>query len=1000
MISLLYKYALPRSVCILIPLSVFSVFLFGGAGNVNAQENPSLSVVQIIDRSQSLEENDPKGKLTAAASFILDILPMYGSSSKGAILFFADGVMESSSSASLEDYDRLKARLERSPTATGQWSCYPDAFKKAIAILNSSKSEHKHIYLFTDAEGKCERFKTNISNTDVKRAVATEMMEQVIPELVKNGIRVYIVFLNEEQDIKEIEDLHQAVTGTRGGAFNAKNADEILEATKKIISINERVISIDQQVDAEEKSEKVFTFDAPTYFSILRVSVSDPRNRYSARDRFPVELITPNGENVAAKGTFIVTSPTKASAIRKKEANSRVEMWTYIGRSISGKWTLKLKKAKRNYKKMVLYVDGYSRMVPEINLNPDAREFRWKDDIQIQVELSDPGDGPDGGKTPKIVKGFVRLPSGEKDLLSFKGGEVEYKAPSESGRYAIEIQAFIDESQERGFPATKTFFVGRPDPIEIRFYPAQLDFGRFTPCAEKRRGEIKISYEGKDRGGLPLKVKWSSLPSFKGASLPANWFQFNGRPVEAGVESVRRAYGTIGKENKTFEMTLDYKGKIYTDLASGQYTGEIQIFSDEENLSSNTLKIVCEIQTPRLIIGASENISYDFWWNVNKDISLRKRISIKTDNPDLIEDCETGFSFTFQKNLFSRSRGHKTILNISDIDGLMEDADIEELFSEDESLIKSRDEIPLSPERISIYIDARPSDASGEDFDRSRTKPGRMIINAPLTGDSVEREITASYGLFSISGKRIYAMELFQALFISLGVYILGSCLLWGYPTLKKQSALSRGKKIFGETLEPGEIIQFKSGKNRQGGKGRVVLPSDLLPNSLFEIQYEPDRDNPEEIAITMPEMVRKYVNVVGDHTLSSGQQCEIELYRKGRNQEQPYFILEIDHVENGEVEVITRESPFKTKGYAAKFLFKRLLAMPLILSAIVFLVLPSPWLADIVYKISLGDMLSIFRGEFMPMFTSIAYLALVIATAWLGKKAWNKLFDRMPIRS
>jgi len=977
-------------------LLFFIAFPTGYEAKSEAQNNfDTLDAVLLVDRSRSLDgqnPTDPKGQLMAAARFMVDIIKLYGGNSKGAIVYFGDDVDKRSSSPNLENYDKLVDRLQNPPSTT-DYTCHIDGFNEALKILERSKASTKHIYLFTDGNGHCRKFGEIYGHDSPTSYLKTqeEFLNVMIPKLANTAINVFIVLLNKHNPTGQIDiypDLQKSVEVTDGKAYNAQKPGDLLKATKEILKSNNRIVTIHELEYKKKAEKKELVFEVNQFVSTVRVALSVPKNRFSAKDAFPVELITPNGQNVARNGAYITTKPTSQ--------DERIDSWVYIGKAIPGKWSLRLLKTKRNYKDVILYVDGFSSLYPEITVVPKLKEYPWTmtEPVLIQVQMKD-ANNPNRKLVPYKVIGFVETPSGHSELLNFAGGDTEYRIPEDKGSHKVQIEVFIDKSQKSGFKSTVLLKVVEPDPVEIKSESDKIDFGTFEICTEQRNKSITLWYEGKNRGSIPVSVEWSVVPEQKNGITFGTCFQFENKPIVPGKNLV-----SVNHKKKEFDLMFDYDGaEEVSGLKPGKYEGELNFHSDSAG-SPKTVKIKFDINLPKLVVsGGKDEVSYQFWWNGTYPI--KKRISVRT-NSELREGCEPKVNIHIPMLLKSSKQNHNTNLKIVSVTGIKnESEEPDEWFIEDGLEFISKRLIPLQMSPVIIELKAVPSPKPGKNFDRTQTNIELIKISAPVTGNALEKPIKASYGLVG----NYFGWEISRLIIYVISILVLlsggkGFLLLCHHRKFAPRQNIYKGTFGNGASLS----LEARKGKSKID-RNRILFPSEKIPKALGRLVRSNSSNSSSNDLIIEPSKTSKDSLVINGKPLTSPYPIishhkeKLEIYTKGtkKKRKRPYIILDIENTGYTSIKVRLQKGPFKSAGYAAWYCLQRFVLLPVVIYyVLVSWILPSDTLAKWMYHMTDIDTLFVTQtpGSICVMIISIVAFFLC---GWMVLRLFRIVFGHVP---
>jgi Ca-activated chloride channel family protein len=162
------------------------------------------TVVLVVDRSLSMEEEDRIGGLKRAVKSFLEKLP---EGSKVALIAFGSDVNRLTSFTS--NRGEIQTAVETLQPA-GATRFY-DAVAMALEMLNHETGQRRAVLALTDGEDTFSQSAT---------------LESVIGSAQALGLPVYTLGLGSEEEI-ESNDLRRLATSTRGQYYPARNADDL-----------------------------------------------------------------------------------------------------------------------------------------------------------------------------------------------------------------------------------------------------------------------------------------------------------------------------------------------------------------------------------------------------------------------------------------------------------------------------------------------------------------------------------------------------------------------------------------------------------------------------------------------------------------------------------------------------------------------------------------------------------------------------------------------------
>jgi VWFA-related protein len=186
------------------PVDVVSFSSPGGPGGGAGEVKPT-TVVLVVDRSKSMEEDDKIGALKKAVAAFLKLMPQ---GSSVAVVAFSDDV------TTICDFTTDKAKVQAAVDALvpdGATRCF-DALDVALDMI-AKVDGRRAILCLTDGE---DTFSTSATlDGNVKKALRAR------------GAPIYTIGLGGENDIN-VDDLERLADETKGQYFPARRADELL----------------------------------------------------------------------------------------------------------------------------------------------------------------------------------------------------------------------------------------------------------------------------------------------------------------------------------------------------------------------------------------------------------------------------------------------------------------------------------------------------------------------------------------------------------------------------------------------------------------------------------------------------------------------------------------------------------------------------------------------------------------------------------------------------
>lgn len=172
----------------------------------------SFDIVLLMDSSGSMKRTDPMNYRKPAAQLFSSLID---AKDRLAVVSFGDKstILLPFTVNSQESRAKINAAINK--VSSKEFSTnITDAVKTAYEMLQSSASKNKTIIMMSDGK---------LALGDEKKDEAAHAeLEKLLPELAKNGIKLYSIAFTEESDIKLLE--HMAKTA--GGFFRYAKADK------------------------------------------------------------------------------------------------------------------------------------------------------------------------------------------------------------------------------------------------------------------------------------------------------------------------------------------------------------------------------------------------------------------------------------------------------------------------------------------------------------------------------------------------------------------------------------------------------------------------------------------------------------------------------------------------------------------------------------------------------------------------------------------------------
>ena len=168
------------------------------------------TLVLVVDRSKSMEEEDRIGGLKRAVASFLEKLP---EGSQIAVIAFGSEIHR----LSLFTTDRGRIKTAVDALEPDGSTCFYDAVADALELLKA-ESGRRAVLALTDGEDTSSQ---------------SANLESVIASARRLGLPVYTLGLGSEDEI-EGADLRRLATSTRGQYYPARNADQLREIYEQI----------------------------------------------------------------------------------------------------------------------------------------------------------------------------------------------------------------------------------------------------------------------------------------------------------------------------------------------------------------------------------------------------------------------------------------------------------------------------------------------------------------------------------------------------------------------------------------------------------------------------------------------------------------------------------------------------------------------------------------------------------------------------------------------
>ncbi len=173
------------------------VFIVGAVTIIAALFSPvhskpqSMDIVLVLDTSGSMKKTDPNNLRSEASELFVSLLK---DQSRVALVTFDTTAKTLSGLRKLENERKVLFDRLNLITSLGAWTDLREAVRHSYQILKSSSEKEKAIILMTDG-------KMDIGKAGLDKEATTELIEEIIPEVRKKGIKIYTIAFTRLSDI-------------------------------------------------------------------------------------------------------------------------------------------------------------------------------------------------------------------------------------------------------------------------------------------------------------------------------------------------------------------------------------------------------------------------------------------------------------------------------------------------------------------------------------------------------------------------------------------------------------------------------------------------------------------------------------------------------------------------------------------------------------------------------------------------------------------------------
>ncbi len=228
-----------------------------------------VDAVLLMDSSGSMKKTDPQGRRKPAARLFISLL---GNEDRAGIVSFSSygEILLGLTDAGGKEQKSFVASVEK-VNSRGPYTNILDAVKRGHDVLSSSTKKDRVMILMSDGQ-------MDVGSSDQDKALSSELITKLLPEISKSGIKVYTIAFTDQSDQPFLEEIARKT----GGAFRVARTDADLHLvfasvfekikTPDLIPLRGGSFSIDKNI---QEVTLLITRKSPS----TAVIITDPQSR-------------------------------------------------------------------------------------------------------------------------------------------------------------------------------------------------------------------------------------------------------------------------------------------------------------------------------------------------------------------------------------------------------------------------------------------------------------------------------------------------------------------------------------------------------------------------------------------------------------------------------------------------------------------------------------------------------------------------------------------------
>ncbi|MEM5474117.1 vWA domain-containing protein [Hoeflea sp. AS60] len=559
------------------------------------------SVVFVLDRSGSMEQNDPNNFSAVAANVALDFLELIDPSLKVGVIEFSDEA-DSLTSGGLEQAAIARRALEamRLRPAKGGTNMMA-ALRSAFNHL-SGRGGEKRIVLLADGEPTGSFDEAEIIN----RAQAENVQVIALGIALGGAGKTLLSELGEQ---------------TNGGARFVSSASEMVPEVRALFSDRQQQLwNINPVTDEElQNGRETISFDVPEGMDRLRISVAFENNAKFREEDLNITLTGPSSLGVGSVHDITLSG----------NQGPRAAVWTdLLTAPQKGQYTLSVRAgspSSANRGNVRIYADSYSDIRIEATLLPSP-DVGYPTDSQVRIDVVVKDGSGNIIQTPTLSGQVSSLTGSGGSSVTFapNGASGSFVTPKEPGDYELQLRADLGPGLSQPLKTPIRFRIFGEGPVELVATNDLVDFQgmKLGLDQDELNENIVVSFQSEvpqiasqtRRKSVSANLQWAEpLIEPNGQSM-AQWLSFetdSGRRIRSDGKTPFSIPGT----GLDLTLKVQLPNPDHADfklLKAGRYQGLIRIDS-QEAIAPLEIAIVVEFVKPDIDVALlSQSLSF-FW---------------------------------------------------------------------------------------------------------------------------------------------------------------------------------------------------------------------------------------------------------------------------------------------------------------------------------------------------------------------------------------------------